>query len=197
MSELIIKKSNNQKYKCHESSYIDNGAEIGEGTIIWHFSHVMKNAKIGKQCTIGQNCYIGNNTIIGNKVKIQNNVSIYNSVKLDDKVFCGPSCVFTNVINPRSFIERKNEFKTTYVKKGASIGANATIICGNIIGKYAFIGAGALIAANVPNFALMVGIPAKQTGWVCKCGIKLDESLKCEGCGNEYQLIDNNLILKR
>ena len=159
--------------KKHISAVIDEGATIGDGTNIWHFCHVMPNAVIGKNCNIGQNVFIDNNVIIGNGVKIQNNVSVYNGVICEDGVFIGPSVVFTNVINPRSAIERKNEFKKTIVRKGASIGANATIICGNEIGQYALIGAGAVVTKNVKPYALVVGNPAKQIGWVSKYGHRL------------------------
>ena len=157
----------------HISAVIDEGATIGDGTNIWHFTHIMPTAVIGTNCNIGQNVFIDNNVIIGNGVKIQNNVSVYHGVVCEDEVFIGPSVVFTNVINPRSAIERKNEFKKTMVKKGASIGANATIICGNEIGQYAMIGAGAVVTKNVKPYALVVGNPAKQIGWVSKYGHRL------------------------
>lgn len=153
-----------KQYKSHGSSVIDEGAEIGEDTRIWHFCHVMSGARIGKNCNIGQNVFVDNNAVIGNGVKIQNNVSVYNSVHIDDDAFIGPSVVFTNVTNPRSFIERKNEFKKTVVKKGASIGANATILCGVEIGEYALVGAGAVVTKNVPDFAIATGNPARITG---------------------------------
>ena len=176
----------------HPTAVIDAGAQIGEGTRIWHFSHVMPTAVIGNKCNIGQNVYIDNNTIIGNNVKIQNNVSVYNGVELEDDVFAGPSMVFTNVINPRSFIERKTEFKKTLVKKGASIGANAVIVCGNTIGEYAFIGAAAVVTKDVPAYALMVGNPAKQMGWVSAYGHRLvfDENgmATCPESKQQYKL---------
>ena len=156
----------------HETTIVDDGAIIGNNSKIWHFSHIMR-AQIGENCSIGQNVFIANNVSIGNGVKIQNNVSIYEGVVLEDDVFVGPSVVFTNVINPRSFIERKTEYKTTLIKKGATIGANATIVCGNTIGEYAFIGAGAVVTKDVPAYALMVGNPARQTGWVSEAGQKL------------------------
>jgi len=161
----------------HKSSYIDNNVEVGENTKIWHFCHVLSNTKIGKNCSFGQNCVIGPNVKIGNGVKVQNNISIYDGVEIEDDVFLGPSMVFTNVINPRAFIQRKDEFKKTLLKKGCSIGANATIVCGVTIGKYALIGAGAVVNKDVPDFALMVGIPAIQIGWVDKAGnrMKFDE----------------------
>ncbi|MCS7201940.1 MAG: N-acetyltransferase, partial [Dictyoglomus sp.] len=156
--------SDEKKYFVHESSYVDEPVEIGEGTKIWHFCHILPYTTIGKNCVIGQNVMIGPRVKIGNNVKIQNNVSIYEGVELEDDVFCGPSCVFTNVINPRAFIERKSEFKKTIVKKGATIGANATIICGVTIGEYAFVGAGAVVTKDVPPYALVVGVPARQVG---------------------------------
>ncbi|MCM8821284.1 MAG: N-acetyltransferase [Candidatus Omnitrophica bacterium] len=176
-------------YFVHHSSFVDDNVVIGKGTKIWHFCHILSNTKIGENCVLGQNVMVGPSVTIGNNCKIQNNVSIYMGVTLEDDVFCGPSCVFTNVINPRAFIERKNEFKLTVVKKGATIGANATIICGNTIGKYALVGAGAVVTKNVPDYALVVGVPARQLGWVCKCGSALkNESSKlvCKTCGNIY-----------
>ncbi len=158
----------------HPTAIVDDGAQIGAGTKVWHFSHLMSQCKVGDNCNIGQNVYIDNNTVIGSGVKIQNNVSVYNGVIIEDDVFLGPSMVFTNVINPRSFIERKQEFKKTTVRKGATIGANATIICGIEIGVYAMIGAGAVVTKNVLPYALMTGNPARQTGWVSEAGIKLD-----------------------
>ena len=158
----------------HPSAVVDEGARVGKNTRIWHFCHVMPKTEIGSNCNIGQNVFIDNNVIIGNGVKIQNNVSVYNGVRIEDDAFLGPSMVFTNVTNPRSFIERKSEFKPTWVRKGATIGANATIVCGVEIGAYALIGAGAVIIRDVPAFALMVGNPARQIGWVSKSGIKLD-----------------------
>ena len=167
-----------KNYYAHESSYIDEHVKIGEGTKIWHFSHILKNTEIGINCIIGQNCMIGPDVKIGNGCKIQNNVSIYKGVELEDYVFCGPSCVFTNVLTPRAFIERKHEFKKTLVKKGATIGANATIVCGNTIGEYAMIGAGAVITTDVENYALYTGVPAKRSGWVCKCGVVWFKKIK-------------------
>lgn len=176
----------------HESSYADEGCIIGEDTKVWHFCHIMPGAVIGKKCSIGQNVNIGSRAVLGNNCKIQNNVSIYDDVILEDDVFCGPSMVFTNVINPRSFVERKHEYKMTLLKKGATIGANATIVCGNTIGKYAMVGAGAVVTHDVPDHALVFGSPARIKGWVCKCGVKLtfDEgnTAKCAECGAEYQL---------
>ena len=158
------------KYFVHESSYVDEGAEIGEGTKVWHFCHIMSGAKIGKKCSIGQNVNIGSHAVIGNGVKIQNNVSVYDDVIIEDDVFCGPSCVFTNVINPRAFIERKHEYRKTVVKKGASIGANATIVCGVTIGEYAMIGAGSVVTSDVPDYAVAYGNPAKVRGKVDEGG---------------------------
>jgi UDP-2-acetamido-3-amino-2,3-dideoxy-glucuronate N-acetyltransferase len=183
-------------YFLHPSSYIDEPCEIGQDTKIWHFCHIMKNSKIGKKCNIGQNVFIASDVILGNNVKVQNNVSIYTGVICEDDVFLGPSMVFTNVVNPRSFIERKSEYKETLIKKGASIGANATIVCGNTIGRYAFVGAGALITTNVPDFALYYGTPARLRGWICKCGEKLsfnNNKAKCSFCGASYAQINGEV----
>jgi len=163
-----------KSYFVHESGYVDEGAEIGEGTKIWHFCHIMPGAKIGKKCSIGQNVNVGSRAIIGNGVKIQNNVSVYDDVIIEDDVFCGPSCVFTNVINPRAFVERKHEYKKTVVKKGASIGANATIVCGVTIGEYALIGAGSVVTRDVPAYALAYGNPARVMGKVDENGEKIN-----------------------
>lgn len=185
-----------KNYFVHESSFVDEDVEIGEGTNIWHFTHILKSSKIGNNCIIGQNVMIGSDVTIGNKCKIQNNVSIYKGVTIEDEVFCGPSSVFTNVYNPRAFIERKHEFMDTLVKKGATIGANATIVCGITIGKYAMIGAGAVLKANVQDYAVVVGVPARQIGWTCKCGTTLkcsDDHALCKYCGNEYMLKDDRL----
>lgn len=186
-------------YFVHESSYVDEPCEIGEGTKIWHFSHIMKNSKIGKGCNIGQNVVISPGVILGDNVRVQNNVSVYTGVICEDDTFLGPSCVFTNVINPRSFIERKDEYKETIVKKGASIGANATVVCGNEIGRYAFIGAGAVVTKDIPNYALVVGNPAKIIGYVCECGNRLEEHVerfKCYTCNKEYEVSNGNLSLR-
>lgn len=176
----------------HPSAIIDPGAQIGAGTRVWHFCHLMPGSKVGENCILGQNVFIDNNAVVGNGVKIQNNVSVYNGVQIEDDAFIGPSVVFTNVINPRSFIERKNEFRPTLVKKGASIGANATILCGVTIGAYAMIGAGAMITASVPDHALFLGNPARQQGWVSKAGFKLvfnDSGIAtCPGTGEVYKL---------
>ncbi|NPV14198.1 Gfo/Idh/MocA family oxidoreductase [candidate division WOR-3 bacterium] len=174
----------------HPTAIVDPGASIGSGTKIWHFSHISANVRIGKNCVFGQNVFVAEGVTVGDNCKVQNNVSLYKGVCLEEGVFCGPSCVFTNVINPRAFIERKAEFKPTLVKKGASIGANATIVCGNTIGRYALIGAGAVVTRDVPDYALVAGVPARPIGWVCKCGTKLvvdDHRARCPHCGNEYQ----------
>ncbi|HOJ43969.1 MAG TPA: acyltransferase, partial [Syntrophorhabdaceae bacterium] len=175
---------------------VDEGVEIGEGTRIWHFSHILKGSKLGKKCIIGQNVMIGPDVTVGNNCKIQNNVSIYKGVTLEDEVFCGPSCVFTNVYNPRAFIERKHEFLPTLVKKGATIGANATIVCGVTIGRYAMVGAGAVVKSNVPDHAVVTGVPARQTGWACECGVTLrfnTEQATCKYCGNSYLLKEGKI----
>lgn len=195
-------KKEKQEYFVHESSYIDDDVKIGKGSKIWHFSHVLKNSKLGKGCNIGQNVVIGPNVSIGNNVKIQNNVSIYTGVTLKDDVFCGPSMVFTNVMNPRSHWPRKDEYKETVVGQGASLGANSTIVCGIRIGKYAFIGAGALVNKDVPDYALAYGVPAKIQGWMCYCGIKLKlsnsieshETKKCTACGRSYKKDGNKVV---
>jgi UDP-2-acetamido-3-amino-2,3-dideoxy-glucuronate N-acetyltransferase len=177
-------------YAAHESAYIDDNVEIGEGTTIWHFSHVLKNSRIGKQCRIGQNVVIGPKAIIGDGVKIQNNVSVYEGVILEDHVFCGPSMVFTNVYNPRSEIRRMDEIRTTLVRRGASLGANCTVVCGTTIGQYAFIGAGAVVHRNVPDYALIVGNPGRIIGFVCRCGNRIDfdgEAGKCRACESAYR----------
>ncbi len=178
-------------YYVHPSSYVDEPSSIGEGTKIWHFSHVMKNAVIGRNCNIGQNVVISPGVRIGEVCKIQNNVSVYEGVVLEDFVFCGPSMVFTNVANPRSEIVRKHQYQETLVRRGASIGANATIVCGHSIGEYAFVGAGAVVTKDVPSFALMVGNPARRSGWMCRCGIKLKldgTKARCAECGAGYVL---------
>jgi UDP-2-acetamido-3-amino-2,3-dideoxy-glucuronate N-acetyltransferase len=177
----------------HESSYVDEGCEIGKGTKVWHFSHLMAGARIGERCNIGQNVVISPGVVIGNNVKIQNNVSIYTGVLLEDDVFCGPSMVFTNVVNPRSHVSRKDEYRQTLVKRGASLGANCTVVCGHTVGAYAFIGAGAVVTKDVPDHALLVGNPARITGWMCQCGIKLASgaappaAATCGSCGTSYR----------
>lgn len=183
-----------KSYFAHETAIIDEGANIGSGTKLWHFSHLMSGARIGQDCVLGQNVFVGGKARIGNRVKIQNNVSVYDSVILEDDVFCGPSCVFTNVVNPRAFIERKTQFQETRVERGVSIGANATIVCGVKIGQYALIGAGAVVTKNVMPFALMVGVPAIQTGWVSRVGATLDETLTCPETGEKYEIKDGRLI---
>ena len=173
----------------HESAYVDEGASIGAGTKVWHFCHVMSGAVIGEHCSLGQNVVVMGGTRIGNNVKIQNNVSIYEGVELEDDVFCGPSMVFTNVVNPRSLVSRKHEYRRTLVRRGASIGANATIVCGVTIGPYGFVGAGAVVTKDVAAYALVVGVPARRTGWVCECGVQLDDGLMeltCPACGKRY-----------
>src|SRR5436189_5927672 len=162
------------EFFVHESSYVDDGAQVGRGTKIWHFCHVMPGAVIGERCNLGQNVVVMPGVRIGNNAKIQNNVSIYQGVTLEDDVFCGPSMVFTNVINPRSHVSRKHEYRKTLVGRGATIGANATVICGHTIGRYAFIGAGAVVTTDVPDYALMLGVPARLEGWTCECGVRLE-----------------------
>ena len=177
-------------YFAHESSYIDDGAVIGAGTKIWHFCHVLAGAVIGERCNLGQNVVVMSGTRLGNNVKVQNNVSIYEGVTLEDDVFCGPSCVFTNVINPRSHVSRKSEYEPTLVRRGATIGANATIVCGATLGEYSLIGAGAVVRGVVPAYALMVGVPARRVGWVCQCGVGLDLAhgeAACAACGARYR----------
>jgi UDP-2-acetamido-3-amino-2,3-dideoxy-glucuronate N-acetyltransferase len=180
-------------YFAHESSYVDEGAEVGSGTKIWHFCHVMPKARIGRKCSIGQNVNIAPDVVLGDNVKIQNNVSVYTGVICEDDVFLGPSMVFTNVTNPRSHIIRKDEYKTTLVKKGTSIGANATVVCGNTLGRYCFIGAGSVVTKDVPDYALIVGNPGRVKGWMCHCGIKIEftaegdvEKATCSSCGSKY-----------
>lgn len=184
-------------YYVHESSVVDEGAQIGAGTRIWHFCHVMGGAVVGEDCNIGQNVFIDNHAVLGNRIKVQNNVSIYQGVRLDDDVFIGPSVVFTNVLNPRSFISRKNEFRTTVVRQGVSIGANATIICGVEIGAYAFIGAGAVVTDNVASFSLILGNPGRQAGWISKSGHRLEFNQEgvacCPADGTRYLLINNKV----
>ena len=181
-------------YFVHESSYIDEDVKIGKNTKIWHFSHVQKGSRIGENCSLGQNVNVSNNVIIGNGVKIQNNVSVYEGVELEDYVFCGPSMVFTNDLTPRAkYPKSAANYKNTLVKKGATIGANATIVCGHELGKWCMIAAGAVVTKNVPAHALMAGVPAKQIGWVCKCGQVLSNSLTCHDCGRQYQIVEDVL----
>jgi UDP-2-acetamido-3-amino-2,3-dideoxy-glucuronate N-acetyltransferase len=173
----------------HESAYVDDGARIGSGTKIWHFCHVMPGAVIGERCSLGQNVVVMNGTRMGNNCKIQNNVSIYEGVELEDDVFCGPSMVFTNVLNPRSHVSRKHEYLRTVVKRGSSIGANATVVCGVTLGEYSFVAAGAVITRDVLPYALMVGVPARRAGWMCQCGERLPDSGvgRCAACGTMYE----------
>ncbi|KKJ77023.1 transferase [Kiloniella litopenaei] len=178
----------------HESSYVDMPVQIGEGTTIWHFSHILEGVTIGKNCSFGQNVVVGPDVSIGNDCKIQNNVSLYKGVLMEDGVFCGPSCVFTNVINPRSEVARKSEFRSTVIKRGATIGANSTVVCGNVLGEYCFIAAGAVIVSDVPDFALMAGVPARRIGWMSKAGGKLGEDLVCPIDGSRYIEIDSQTL---
>lgn len=181
-------------YFVHESSYIDENVTIGNGTKIWHFCHVHKGARIGDNCSLGQNVNISNNVKVGNGVKIQNNVSVYEGVELEDYVFCGPSMVFTNDLTPRSKYPKGSEgYKRTLVKYGASIGANATVVCGNTIGSWAMIASGAVVTKDVPSYALMAGVPAKQIGWVCECGYPLKDTYTCKECSREY-LLEGKLL---
>ena len=185
-------------YFVHETSAVDKNVKIGARSKIWHFSHILENTEIGTDCVLGQNVMAGPEVRIGNRCKIQNNVSVYKGVTLEEGVFCGPSCVFTNVYNPRSLIERKDEFRNTLVKRGSTIGANATVLCGHTIGRYAMIGAGAMVRSDVPDFALMVGVPAKQIGWMCRCGIRLsleNNKAKCQACNDEYELQEENKLV--
>jgi UDP-2-acetamido-3-amino-2,3-dideoxy-glucuronate N-acetyltransferase len=187
-------------YFVHFSAIVDVGANIGEGTKIWHFTHVMSHAKIGANCNLGQNVFIAQHVVLGNNVKVQNNVSIYEGVICEDDVFLGPSMVFTNVVNPRSHVVRKGEYQMTYVERGATVGANATIVCGIRIGKYAFIGAGAVVTKNVPDYALVVGNPAQQIGWMSEQGYRLlfdEECLAiCSGSQEKYRLLQPNQVIK-
>lgn len=189
--------------QVHPSAIVDAGAQLGEGTRIWHFVHVSAGARIGSGCSLGQGVYVGNDVSIGDNVKIQNNVSVYDAVTLEDDVFCGPSMVFTNVLNPRSAVVRKHEYRRTLVRRGATLGANCTIVCGTTIGRYAFIGAGAVINRDVPDFALMVGVPARQIGWMSRFGEKLDLPVHsadpvdatCPHTGDRYRLTGQTLNL--
>ena len=188
----------NCDYFIHPSAVVDEGCEIGAGTKVWHFSHLMAACRIGCNCILGQNVYVDGDVEIGNGCKIQNNVSVYRSVTLEDRVFCGPSVVFTNVINPRAFIERKEEFRPTLVRTGATLGANATIVCGITVGAYALVGAGSVVTRDVPDYALVLGVPARLSGWVCRCGVALPPAeegdlLACPECGDKYRLADGEL----
>jgi UDP-2-acetamido-3-amino-2,3-dideoxy-glucuronate N-acetyltransferase len=181
------------EFFAHHSSFIDDGCEIGAGTKIWHFTHVMAGAKIGRGCTIGQNVVISPQVVVGDNVKIQNNVSVYTGVILEDDVFCGPSMVFTNVINPRSRVPRKDEYRPTLVRCGATLGANSTVVCGHTIGRHAFVGAGTVVTRDVPDYALVVGNPGRIVGWICECGVKLGAGARaprhvvCAACASVYQ----------
>lgn len=187
-----------KKYSVHESSYIDDNVEIGEGTRIWHFCHIQSGARIGDGCSLGQNVNISRNVIIGNGVKIQNNVSVYEGVEIEDNVFCGPSCVFTNDLTPRAqFPKGSGNYKKTLVKKAASIGANATIVCGITVGEYAMVAAGAVVTKDVPNYALVMGIPAAMAGWICECGGRLDDTMICPQCGSKYAFLGKKLVKKK
>lgn len=184
-----------KNYFVHESSYVDEPCSVGEGTKIWHFSHIMKDCTIGRNCNIGQNVVISPGVVLGNNVKIQNNVSVYTGVECEDDVFLGPSCVFTNVINPRSHVSRKDEYRRTLLKKGCSIGANSTIVCGHTIGKYALVGAGAVVTKDVPDYALVMGNPARVKGYVCNCGEKLafeGNTAICK-CGRKYKISEGTV----
>lgn len=186
-------RASGQRYFVHESSYVDEPCEIGANTKIWHFSHIMKGCRIGEDCNIGQNVVVSPDVVLGRNVKIQNNVSVYTGCILEDDVFCGPSMVFTNVVNPRSHVSRRDEYRPTVVRRGASLGANSTIVCGVVIGRYAFIGAGSVVTRDVPDFALIYGNPAQIRGWICACGVKLklavnagQETAQCASCGKRY-----------
>jgi UDP-2-acetamido-3-amino-2,3-dideoxy-glucuronate N-acetyltransferase len=187
-------------YFAHESCYIDDGCVIGDDTKIWHFTHVMSGAHIGERCNIGQNVVVSPDVVVGNNVKIQNNVSLYTGVILEDDVFCGPSMVFTNVVNPRSHVPRKHEYRRTLVRRGATIGANATVVCGHTIGQYAFVGAGTVVTKDVPDYALVVGNPGRITGWMCECGVKLTSGARppiqsrCVTCGSLYLSVGGQLM---
>ena len=178
----------------HESAYVDEPVQIGAGTKIWHFVHILPHCVIGENCSIGQNVMVGPHVRIGNRCKIQNNVSVYRGVELEDGVFCGPSCVFTNVGNPRAEIERKDEFRATLVKRGATIGANATIVCGNTLGRYCFVAAGAVVTSDVPEFALVAGVPAKRIGWMSRAGARLGPDLVCSIDGTRYRETSNGTL---
>jgi UDP-2-acetamido-3-amino-2,3-dideoxy-glucuronate N-acetyltransferase len=181
--------------RVHESAYVDDDVTIGEGTAIWHFCHILTGASIGRNCSLGQNVMVGRGVHIGSGCKIQNNVSIYENVTLEDSVFCGPSCVFTNVVNPRAQVPRKSEFKDTLVKRGATIGANATIVCGHIVGAYAFVAAGAVVTSDIPDYALVVGVPARRIGWMSQSGERLGKDLVCPRDGSRYREVEGRLML--
>ena len=199
MSKPMQNTTSSRPYQVHESSYVDEGCRIGDGTRIWHFCHIMSGAVIGERCNIGQNVVISPDVTLGNNVKVQNNVSIYTGVILEDDVFCGPSMVFTNVVNPRSHVVRRHEYQRTRVGRGASLGANCTIVCGHDIGRYAFVGAGAVVTKDVPDYALVVGNPGRIAGWMCECGVKLASGATapavatCASCGAAYATRDGEL----
>ena len=180
-------------FYVHPSSYVDDNVEIGQGTRIWYFCHIQSGARIGSNCSLGQNVNVGNNVRIGNGVRIQNNVSIYEGVEIEDNVFCGPSCVFTNVTTPRAHFPVDGNYAKTTVREGASLGANCTIICGHMVGRSALVAAGAVVTGDVKDYALVAGVPARQTGWVCECGKRLGDSLEC-ACGRKYQLVGDSLV---
>ncbi|MDS1031921.1 acyltransferase [Porphyromonadaceae sp. NP-X] len=182
-----------KEFFVHESSYIDEQVKIGKGTKIWHFCHVQKGAEIGENCSLGQNVNIANNVKIGNNVRIQNNVSVYEGVELEDNVFCGPSCVFTNVKTPRAHYPVHGIYDKTFIKNGASLGANSTVVCGHTVGRSAMVAAGAVVTKNVKDYALVAGVPARQIGWVCECGERLENDLMCKECGKKYQETENGL----
>ena len=187
-----------KEYFIHPTAVVDEPMEIGEGTKVWHFTHIMSGAQIGENCIIGQNVFIGSGALLGDNIKVQNNVSIYDGVILEDDVFCGPSMVFTNVFNPRSFISRKKEFRKTLVKRGATIGANVTVVCGNTIGEYAFIGAGSVVTKDVSDYALVYGNPGKVKGWVCQCAEEISfrsERAICAACGKRYKMDSKGVTL--
>lgn len=183
-------------FTVHPTAIVDEGARIGDGSRIWHWVHVCGGAQIGAGCSLGQGVFVGNDVVIGDRVKIQNNVSVYDAVTIEDEVFCGPSMVFTNVYNPRSAIERKAEYRPTLIRKGATLGANCTIVCGVTVGRFAFVGAGAVVNKDVPDYALMVGVPARRVGWMCECGLQLEGlgSTSCLGCGIGYEISEAAIV---
>ena len=186
-----------EKYYVHPTAIVDENVTIGEGTRIWHWCHIMPHVQVGKNCNIGEHAFIESGVKLGNSVKVKNNVALYEGIICEDNVFLGPNCVFTNVANPRSFIARKNEFKDTIIKEGATIGANATIICGNEIGKYSFVGAGSVVTKDVADYTMVIGNPAQLYAYVCKCGVKLDEKMTCKACGKEYIFNEEGKVLPK